>query len=83
MLFRSAERKGKKVSSSAEAKFIQDITLFKATARYDGIPTRKQAFVVIGLNGTNATTEVTFAPDKANEKVETPSENTPDQEKNN
>lgn len=78
-----AERKGKKVSSSAEAKFIQDITLFKATARYDGIPTRKQAFVVIGLNGTNATTEVTFAPDKANEKVETPSENTPDQEKNN
>lgn len=62
-----AERKGKSVKSSTEAEFIKDITLFKATARYDGIPTRKKAFVVIGLNGTNATTEVTFAPDKANE----------------
>lgn len=71
-----AERKGKKVSSSAEAKFIQDITLFKATARYDGIPTRKQAFVVIGTNGANATTEVTFALDKANTKTENTTDNT-------
>lgn len=69
-----AERKGKKVTSSTEAKFIQDITLFKATARYDGIPTRKQAFVIIGTNGVNATTSVTFAPDKANTKTETPAE---------
>lgn len=66
-----AERKGKSVKSSAEAEFVKDITLFKATARYDGTPTRKQAFVVIGLHNTTPTTEVTFAPDKANTKDET------------
>lgn len=69
-----AERKGKKVTSSTEAKFIEDITLFKATARYDGIPTREGAFVVIGLNGTTATTEVTFAPDTANQAEATAQE---------
>ena len=62
-----AERKGKKVTSSTEVKFIEDITLFKATARYDGIPTREAAFVAIGLNGTDAKTEATFAPDMANQ----------------
>lgn len=71
-----AERKGKSVTSSAEAEFIKDLTLFKATARYDGIPTRKQAFVVIGLNNVDATTEVAFAPDKANTEEEKPT-NTP------
>lgn len=72
-----AERKGKKVTSSTEVKFIEDITLFKATARYDGIPTREAAFVAIGLNGTDAKTEVTFAPDTAN-KEETTTQETND-----
>ncbi len=61
-----AERKGKSVKSSAEAKFIEDLTVFKATARYDGIPSRKSAFVIIGINGTEASTEATFAADGAN-----------------
>lgn len=65
-----AERRGKNVKSSTEAEFIKDITLIKATARYDGIATREKAFVVIGLNGTNATTSVTFKADKANVNVE-------------
>lgn len=71
-----AERKGKSVKSSAEAEFIKDITLFKATARFDGIPTRKQAFVVIGLNDKTPTTEVTFAPDKANTKTDNTTDDT-------
>lgn len=71
-----AERKGKSVKSSTEAKFIDDITLFKATARYDGIPSRKSAFVIIGLNGVTATTEVTFAADKANTTTEATNETT-------
>ncbi|MBR1540697.1 MAG: phage major capsid protein [Clostridia bacterium] len=65
-----AERKGKKFSTSAEAEFVKDITLFKATARYDGIPSRKGAFVVIGINGTTPQVEATFAPDTANAEPE-------------
>jgi HK97 family phage major capsid protein len=56
-----AERAGIKISSSEHAQFIQDNTLFKGTARYDGGPTIAEAFAVIGIAGTTPTATMTFA----------------------
>lgn len=62
-----AERAGVSVASSTEVHFIEDETVFKATARYDGLPVIAEAFVGIGINGeTPDPTDVTFAPDVAN-----------------
>lgn len=62
-----AERGGITVKSSEEVHFIEDETVFKATARYDGLPVIAEAFVAIGLNGeTPDPTDVTFAQDTAN-----------------
>lgn len=56
-----AERAGMKISSSEHAQFIQDNTLFKGTARYDGGPTIAEAFAVVGIAGTTPNATMTFA----------------------
>ncbi len=61
-----AERAGVKLASSEHAKFIQDQTVFKGTARYDGRPVIPQAFAVISLTTTAPTTSISFASDTAN-----------------
>lgn len=66
-LYLLAERAGTRIESSREAQFIQDNTVFKATARYDGRPVIAEGFVAINLNGATApTADVTFATDTAN-----------------
>ena len=67
-LYTLAERAGQQFASSEHVRFLQDQTVFKGTARYDGAPAIAEAFVAIGLNGTSVdATAVTFAPDEANE----------------
>ena len=61
-----AERAGVKLASSEHAKFIQDQTVFKGTARYDGRPVIPQAFAVLSLTTTAPTTTMSFAADTAN-----------------
>lgn len=61
-----AERADVKGASSTEFLFTDDKTVFKATARYDGKPVRKEAFVLIGLNGTTPDVSASFALDEAN-----------------
>lgn len=61
-----AERAGAKFATSEHVRFLQDQTVFKGTARYDGQPAIAEGFVAIGLNGTTPTDEMTFAPDTAN-----------------
>ncbi len=65
-LYLLAERAGVEVAESEHAKFIEDKTVYKATARYDGLPVIAEGFVVIGINNTDATTSLTFAADDAN-----------------
>lgn len=66
-LYLLAERAGTRIESSREAQFVQDNTIFKATARYDGRPVIAEGFVAINLNGATApTANVTFATDTAN-----------------
>ena len=61
-----AERAGQKFATSEHVRFLQDQTVMKGTARYDGQPAIAEAFVAIGLNGTTPDAEMTFAPDDAN-----------------
>lgn len=65
-LYILAERAGAKFASSEHAFFIQDQTVFKGTARYDGLPVIAEGFIVIGINGVTPTSAMTFAPDSAN-----------------
>ena len=66
-LYLLGERAGAKFAESEHVFFVQDMTAFKGTARYDGQPVIAEAFVVIGLeNTTPAANSVAFAPDTAN-----------------
>ncbi len=68
-LYLLAERAGRSFASSEHVKFLQDKTVFKGTARYDGAPVIAEAFAVIMLNNGSASTalaSVGFAEDKAN-----------------
>lgn len=65
-LYLLAERAGQKFAQSEHVKFLEDATVFKGTARYDGQPVIAEAFIVIGLNGTTPDATMAFAPDTAN-----------------
>lgn len=65
-LYKLAERGGAKFAQSEHVLFINDKTVFKGTARYDGAPAIAEAFVAIGINGTTPSSTMTFALDKAN-----------------
>ena len=66
-LYLLAERAGTKFAQSEHAYFIQDQTVFKGTARYDGQPVIAEAFMAIGINGATPTATMTFASDTANQ----------------
>lgn len=61
-----AERAGTAMARSEHVRFLEDQTVFKATARYDGTPVIAEAFVAMNINGVAPTTSVDFALDEAN-----------------
>lgn len=65
-LYLLAERAGVEVQYSEHAQFIQDNTVFKGTARYDGLPVIAEGFVAIAIDGDSVDTTATFAEDTAN-----------------
>lgn len=65
-LYLLAERAGQKFATSEHVRFLQDQTVFKGTARYDGQPAIAEGFVAIGINGTTPNATMTFAADSAN-----------------
>lgn len=62
-----AERAGMQFASSDAVRFMQDQTVFKGTARYDGMPVGGKAFVIVNYKNTAPTTTKSFAPDVANQ----------------
>lgn len=56
-----AERAGTKLAQSEHVKFIEDQTVFKGTARYDGKPAIREAFAVFGIGKAPDTTAPKFA----------------------
>lgn len=67
-LYLLAERADTAVGYSDIPLYIQDKTVVKGTARYDGQPVIPEGFVVLGI-GAAPTTSVDFAPDQANPAV--------------
>ena len=65
-LYLLAERAGTALAQSEHALFTEDQTVFKGTARYDGLPVIAEAFVAIGINAVAPTTSMSFATDIAN-----------------
>ena len=65
-LYWLAERAGRKFASSEHVRFLQDQTVFKGTARYDGKPAIAEGFVVNAVNNQSASTSITFGDDDAN-----------------
>ena len=65
-LYKLVERAGSKFATSEHVRFLQDQTVFKGTARYDGAPAIAEAFVAIGINNTTPTASMSFAADAAN-----------------
>ena len=61
-----AERAGVEFASSDIPLFLQDQTVFKGTARYDGMPVAGEAFVVVNFANTDPTTSKDFPEDEAN-----------------
>lgn len=65
-LYLLAERASVQIAQSEHYRFIEDQTVIKGTARYDGLAVIPEAFVAIGINGATPTAQMTFAPDTAN-----------------
>lgn len=66
-LYLLAERKGPQFAQSEHVKFLADQTVFKGTARYDGLPVIAEGFVAIGVNSTSVNAAaVSFDADTAN-----------------
>ncbi len=70
-LYLLAERAGATLAQSEHVQFIEDNTVFKGTARYDGRPVFGEAFVAINISQEDLetppkATDVTFAADAAN-----------------
>ena len=60
------ERKGIQMGQSEHVLFLEEITLFKGTARYDGLPVIAEGFVVMAIDAGVPTTSIAFAADTAN-----------------
>ena len=65
-LYVLAERAGQKFAQSEHVRFLQDQTVFKGTARYDGAPAIAEGFAAIGIKGTTPTATMSFPTDTAN-----------------
>jgi len=65
-LYLLVEREGTVLASSEHVKFIEDMTVFKGLARYDGLPVIAKGFVLMNIKSAGATTSATFEFDYAN-----------------
>lgn len=67
-LYLLAERAGQQFAESEHVRFLQDQTVWKGTARYDGLPMVAKAFAAVKISSATApvATGVTFAADTAN-----------------
>ena len=60
------ERAGTALGQSEHCRFIEDQTVFKGTARYDGAPVIPDAFGLMNIGTSAPATTVEFPTDKAN-----------------
>lgn len=68
-LYTLVEREGASMARSEHVFFLEDKTVFKGTARYDGQPAVGEGFLAINYANTTVTTSYDFKPDYANTKL--------------
>jgi len=59
-LYLLGERAGATFAVSEHAQFIEDNTIFKGTARYDGTPVIAEAFIAINIENKAVTKKLAF-----------------------
>lgn len=62
-----AERAGTVIDQSGHVRFIEDQTVFRGRARYDGAPAIREAFGIYGIGKAPVTTAPLFAGETASE----------------
>lgn len=65
-LYLLVEREGTVLAASEHVKFIEDQTVFKGLARYDGLPVIAKGFALMNIKNTDVTTSTVFPLDTAN-----------------
>lgn len=60
-LYFLAQRAGIDIKTSEHAMFIEDNTVYRGVARYDGRPTFGEGFVALNINNAEVTTTMAFA----------------------
>lgn len=65
-LYLLAERAGQQLAASEHVRFLEDQTVFKGTARYDGKPIFGEGFVHFNVNHEDPTVIASFDADVAN-----------------
>lgn len=65
-MYMLAERAGTRLGQSEHYRFVEEQTIFKGTARYDGLPVIPEAFAVMNISSKAPTTSVEFQKDVAN-----------------
>jgi HK97 family phage major capsid protein len=68
-LYLLSEREGQKIESSEHVRFLENQTVFKGYARYDGKPVIGEAFVMVSYDNTDAATTAAFPIDYANTEL--------------
>lgn len=68
-LYLLAERAGTSIDQSEHVMFLNDRTVFRGTARYDGQPVIAEGFVAIGIGTDPDASGISFAPDDANADI--------------
>lgn len=64
-----AERGGAEITSSEHVRFIENQTVYKGYARYDGVPVFGEAFVMVNFANVDVTTTRAFPEDYANAEI--------------
>lgn len=65
-LYLLVEREGTTLAASEHVRFIEDQTVFKGLARYDGLPVIAEGFISMNIKNTDAAASKTFPVDYAN-----------------
>ncbi len=64
-----AQRAGADLAQSEHARFVEEQTLIRGTARYDGFPFIPEAFVIVSFDNSSPATSTTFRTDWADTEV--------------
>lgn len=70
-LYLLGEREGSAIEGSEHVRFLENTTVYKGYARYDGSPVFGEGFVVVSYDNTDAATTSTFETDYANADIGT------------